>query len=258
MMVSSYTSWARPAASSAAVCRQKSRAWPGGRPRPAIAPDSVAARARSWRIARWVTTIEVRSGSGPQLSWPGAGIACVARTEPGPANWRQACRKFAASLRGWHATGGSAFVSEVPVIGIQLLGPLAVTVDGVPVGVGGPRQRCVLARLIVAHGQVVSADRLIEDLYAGEAPPKALAAVQSYVSHLRRALEPGRAAWDRAGVLAARAARCARCGGPGPGSPKTSASPPARPCASWKKTPSPRPPSCPPRRPARRGRARRP
>ncbi len=89
------------------------------------------------------------------------------------------------------------------MIGIQLLGPLAVTVDGVPVGVGGPRQRCVLARLIVAHGQVVSADRLIEDLYAGEAPPKALAAVQSYVSHLRRALEPGRAAWDRAGVLAA-------------------------------------------------------
>src|SRR5260370_23615742 len=41
------------------------------------------------------------------------------------------------------------------------------------------------------------------DVYAGGAPPKAMAAVQSYVSHLRRALEPGRAAWDRAGVLAA-------------------------------------------------------
>ncbi len=83
------------------------------------------------------------------------------------------------------------------MIGIQVLGPLEVTVDGVPVGVGGPRQRCVLARLIAARGRVVSADRLIEDLYAGEAPPKALAAVQSYVSHLRRALEPGRAAWGR-------------------------------------------------------------
>ncbi|HEV2254020.1 MAG TPA: BTAD domain-containing putative transcriptional regulator [Streptosporangiaceae bacterium] len=94
-------------------------------------------------------------------------------------------------------------MSEVPVIGVQVLGPLEVTVDGVPVGVGGPRQRCVLARLIAARGQVVSADRLIEDLYAGEAPPKALAAMQSYVSHLRRALEPDRAAWDRAGVLAA-------------------------------------------------------
>ena len=65
----------------------------------------------------------------------------------------------------------------------------------------GPRQRCVLARLIAGHGRVVSADRLIEDLYADEAPPRALAAVQSYVSHLRRALEPGRAARGPAGVL---------------------------------------------------------
>jgi DNA-binding SARP family transcriptional activator len=89
------------------------------------------------------------------------------------------------------------------VIRVRVLGPLEVTVDGVPASVGGPRQRCVLARLIAGHGQVVSADRLIEDLYADEAPPRALAAVQSYVSHLRRALEPGRAAWDRAGVLAA-------------------------------------------------------
>jgi len=86
---------------------------------------------------------------------------------------------------------------------VRVLGPLEVTVDGVVASVGGPRQRCVLARLIAGHGQVVSADRLIEDLYADEAPPRALAAVQSYVSHLRRALEPDRAAWDRAGVLAA-------------------------------------------------------
>lgn len=87
------------------------------------------------------------------------------------------------------------------MIGIQVLGPLEVTVDGVPADVGGPRQRCVLARLIAEHSRVVSADRLIEDLYADEAPPRALAAVQSYVSHLRRALEPGRAARAPAGVL---------------------------------------------------------
>jgi DNA-binding SARP family transcriptional activator len=91
----------------------------------------------------------------------------------------------------------------VPVIGIRVLGPLEVTVDGATVGIGGPRQRCVLARLVVARGQVVAADRLIEDLYAGEAPLRALAAVQSYVSHLRRALEPGRTAWVRESVLAA-------------------------------------------------------
>ena len=87
------------------------------------------------------------------------------------------------------------------MIGVRVLGPLEVTVDGAPADLGGPRQRCVLARLIAEHGRVVSADRLIEDLYAEEAPPKALAAVQSYVSHLRRALEPGRAARAPAGVL---------------------------------------------------------
>ena len=87
------------------------------------------------------------------------------------------------------------------MIAVRVLGPLDVAVDGVRADLGGPRQRCVLARLIAEHGRVVSADRLIEDLYADEAPPRALAAVQSYVSHLRRALEPGRAAWAPAGVL---------------------------------------------------------
>jgi len=94
-------------------------------------------------------------------------------------------------------------VSEVPVIAVRVLGPIEVIVNGVPVNVGGPRQRCVLARLIAAHGEVVPAGRLIEDLYAGDAPPGAHAAVQSYVSRLRRALEPGRAAWARAGILVA-------------------------------------------------------
>jgi DNA-binding SARP family transcriptional activator len=87
------------------------------------------------------------------------------------------------------------------VIRVRVLGPLDVVVQGVPADVGGPRQRCVLARLIAARGEVVSADRLIDDLYPGEAPPKALAGVQSYVSHLRRALEPGRTARSPAGVL---------------------------------------------------------
>jgi DNA-binding SARP family transcriptional activator len=87
------------------------------------------------------------------------------------------------------------------VIAVRVLGPMEVTVNGVPAGVGGPRQRCVLARLVAARGQVVSVDRIIEDLYPGQAPPGAHAAVQSYVSRLRRALEPGRAAWGHAEVL---------------------------------------------------------
>ncbi|MEV4251222.1 BTAD domain-containing putative transcriptional regulator [Streptosporangium canum] len=84
----------------------------------------------------------------------------------------------------------------------RALGPIEVyDGDGAPVDVGGPRQRAVLARLLVAGGRVVSVDTLINDVY-GDAPPvSALATVQSYMSHLRRAIEPDRPAHGRPRVL---------------------------------------------------------
>jgi DNA-binding SARP family transcriptional activator len=145
--------------------------------------------------------MEVRSGSGSPAvlvlsanggavvtsrAWPGALAGDLPRT-CGPV----------AVLPGRTDPG----VSEVAVIGVRVLGPLEVTVDGATADLGGPRQRSVLARLIAGHGAVISADRLIDDLYADEAPPRALAALQSYVSHLRRALEPGRAPRAPAAVL---------------------------------------------------------
>ncbi|WP_433089602.1 BTAD domain-containing putative transcriptional regulator [Dactylosporangium sp. CA-052675] len=76
---------------------------------------------------------------------------------------------------------------------VDVLGPLRIEVGGSPADAGGPRQRAVLARLAAAGGHVVPTDRFIDDLWQGEPPPKALAALQVYVSNLRRALEPGRA-----------------------------------------------------------------
>ncbi|MEU5878528.1 BTAD domain-containing putative transcriptional regulator [Spirillospora sp. NPDC047279] len=84
---------------------------------------------------------------------------------------------------------------------IRVLGPFEASVDGTPTDLGGPRQRSVLARLVAAQGQMVPADRLIEELWPGEAPPRASAGLQSFVSHLRRALEPGRPPRTPAGVL---------------------------------------------------------
>ncbi len=79
------------------------------------------------------------------------------------------------------------------LVRVAVLGPVRAWQGSTPVDVGGPRQRSLLARLVLAKGQVVSVDRLIEDLWQGEPPPKALSALQAYVSHLRRMLEPGRA-----------------------------------------------------------------
>jgi len=75
---------------------------------------------------------------------------------------------------------------------VAVLGSVRAWRGTTPVELGGPRQRSLLARLVVAQGQVVSVDRLIEDLWQGEPPPKALSALQAYVSHLRRVLEPDR------------------------------------------------------------------
>ncbi|MGW5581170.1 ATP-binding protein [Micromonospora chokoriensis] len=76
---------------------------------------------------------------------------------------------------------------------LRVLGPLEVEVDtGGPVDLGGPRQRAVLALLVAARGEVVSVGRMIEDLWRGDPPPRAIASLQAYVSHLRRLLEPAR------------------------------------------------------------------
>src|SRR3954462_3090589 len=73
----------------------------------------------------------------------------------------------------------------------RVLGPLEVVELGRPLALGGPKQRALLAILVLRRGDVVSADRLI-DLLWGERPPTTAAkTLQGYVSHLRKALSDG-------------------------------------------------------------------
>ncbi|WP_129977466.1 BTAD domain-containing putative transcriptional regulator [Rhodococcus sp. Q1] len=87
----------------------------------------------------------------------------------------------------------TATATAAEPVHISVLGPTVVTVGDRTVPTGGPGARAVLARLLVAAGHVVSTDLLIEDLWSGSPPPKALAALQVHVSNLRRLLEPSRA-----------------------------------------------------------------
>ncbi|MBB6351012.1 BTAD domain-containing putative transcriptional regulator [Nonomuraea muscovyensis] len=71
-----------------------------------------------------------------------------------------------------------------------VLGSLAVWTDaGQSVTVPGLKVRALLADLLVNAGQVVSADRLVDDLWRGEPPANPAGALQVRVSQLRRALE---------------------------------------------------------------------
>ena len=72
-----------------------------------------------------------------------------------------------------------------------VLGPLEVRDDrGALVRVPGAKERALLADLLVHAGRVVSADRLVEDLWGGRPPGHPANTLQGRVSALRRALGP--------------------------------------------------------------------
>ncbi|MFI7585646.1 BTAD domain-containing putative transcriptional regulator [Spongisporangium articulatum] len=83
----------------------------------------------------------------------------------------------------------------------RLLGQVELRRDGVRVELGGPKQRALLAALLLRAGRVVPLDRLVDDLWPDHPPARAAATVQVFVSNLRRALEPDRPRGAAASVL---------------------------------------------------------
>lgn len=75
----------------------------------------------------------------------------------------------------------------------RILGPLDVVDGARRLEVRGPKVRALLAALVVHAGAVLSKDRLLEILWGPEPPEGAPATLLSHLSHLRNALEPGRA-----------------------------------------------------------------
>ena len=60
--------------------------------------------------------------------------------------------------------------------------------DGEPLPLGGPRQRALLALLLLRANRVVSSDTLLDELWPGEPPLAGRAALRVRVSQLRKAL----------------------------------------------------------------------
>jgi DNA-binding SARP family transcriptional activator len=69
-----------------------------------------------------------------------------------------------------------------------ILGPLEVRDGDRLVPLGGARQRAVLALLLTRANEVVSRDWLIDELWGERPPESAVNVLQTYVSHLRKAL----------------------------------------------------------------------
>jgi DNA-binding SARP family transcriptional activator/class 3 adenylate cyclase len=70
----------------------------------------------------------------------------------------------------------------------RVLGPLEVDAGSGPIPLGGAKQRAVLAHLLIRANELVSAETLVDEVWGEEPPEKARNTLQTYVSHLRKAL----------------------------------------------------------------------
>ncbi len=76
------------------------------------------------------------------------------------------------------------------VSGYGLLGPVEVQVDGRAVPLPSSKQRLALSMLLVEAGRIVSAERMMDELWGAALPADPPAALRTQVSRLRRALGP--------------------------------------------------------------------
>ena len=79
-----------------------------------------------------------------------------------------------------------------PALEFRILGVLEVVDNGRPVHIGASKERALLAELVLHPNQIVSRERLMEVVWGESAPATATATLNTYVCHLRAALEPGR------------------------------------------------------------------
>jgi DNA-binding SARP family transcriptional activator len=72
-----------------------------------------------------------------------------------------------------------------------VLGPLEMSIDGTTLLLGTPKQRAVLAMLVINRNRVVSSESLVGAAWEQWAPEGARASLHSYVSHLRKLISDG-------------------------------------------------------------------
>jgi len=84
-------------------------------------------------------------------------------------------------------------------IEFSVLGPVRAVGPGGPLALGGPKQRCVLAMLLLEPNRVVSVDRLIDGVWGDEPHDRAAATLQVYVSNLRKLVGADRIVTERPG-----------------------------------------------------------
>ena len=84
----------------------------------------------------------------------------------------------------WFATR----VTSSRGIAFGVLGPLEARLDGEPLPLGGAKQRAVFAVLLLSANEVISVERLIDEVWGDRSPPSAAHSLEAYVSRIRQLL----------------------------------------------------------------------
>lgn len=98
--------------------------------------------------------------------------------------------------------GAEGLATFLPVaVRIQVLGSLRVWLAGAEVDLGPPGRRAVLGLLVLAGGEAMSKQELVDALWGDRPPRSAVNVLQTHVKHLRRLLEPGRPSRSGSDIL---------------------------------------------------------
>jgi DNA-binding SARP family transcriptional activator len=87
-----------------------------------------------------------------------------------------------------HLSKASRCYGPDVAIDYRVLGPLEAFDDGRQLSLGGPKQRAMLASLLLRATEVVPVGRLIDDLWGDDPPESAANIIQGYVSGLRHVI----------------------------------------------------------------------
>src|SRR6476619_4554620 len=92
-----------------------------------------------------------------------------------------ASRRLALALTVWFAGAEAAME-------FRILGPIELRVNDVPLPLGGPKQRALLALLFLRSNTVVPRDVLIDALWGEQPPATAAHTLDAYIHRLRKLL----------------------------------------------------------------------
>src|SRR5438309_1809590 len=178
MAESVYTDrWTRSSRTSSSHRLQPVAAWGTAIPSLTSPVRKETGRSRDgWFLVRFIDTQHGRDGLRP---------LCVPFAPSLRAPFRGSRRKYPARARRRELVMNPS--GEVG-LDFRLLGPFEVASNGRLIEIGSPKQRALLAMLLVHRGRVVSFDALAEELWAGHPPASVVTTLSSLVSRLRRLL----------------------------------------------------------------------